>query len=118
MNVEGKRIYLSGPMTGRADLNRAAFAEAREGLLRAGAEGVYDPASGPHAAMWAKAHEADRPRIERAAKEHDMAVFGGLYGRLDALALLPGWEASRGARVERDVAEWLGMDVFEIGEMG
>lgn len=43
-------------------------------------------------------------------------VPGGIEPLYDAIALLPGWEESEGSRVEKLVAEAIGLDVVELGE--
>jgi hypothetical protein len=42
--VDGKNIYLSGPMTGVRGMNREGFAAAEITCLEGGAEDVYNPA--------------------------------------------------------------------------
>ena len=42
--IEGRAVYLSGPMTGREDWNRAAFAEAERACRDVGACHVFNPA--------------------------------------------------------------------------
>ena len=44
IDITDRKIYLSGPMTGIEDYNRAAFDGAVLDLLDAGADEVYDPA--------------------------------------------------------------------------
>jgi hypothetical protein len=93
------KVYVSGPMTGIEQFNHPAFANACEILRLAGYE-----AESPH---WA-------PELEswEAYMRHDLA----LLLRCDAIAMLPGWEHSRGARLERLVAEALGLPVWYIDE--
>lgn len=49
--MRGVRIYLSGPMTGRPNLNREEFAKAAA-LLRAGGYEVVSPGELPDALTW------------------------------------------------------------------
>ncbi len=93
------KVYVSGPMTGIEHFNHPAFEAACEILRLAGYE-----AESPH---WA-------PELEswEAYMRHDLALLLGC----DAIALLPGWEHSRGARLERLVAEALGLPVWYIDE--
>lgn len=91
--------YIAGPMTGLPDFNFPAF-DAVAAELRARGTEVVNPADNG-------AEGTDKPWT------HYMRL--GLLGLLecDAIVLLPGWENSRGARLERHVAEQLGMPVSE-----
>lgn len=94
-------IYLAGPMSGLPDFNRPAFDDAKDVLCGAG-HFVINPADvrlGPDA-TWADYMRAALQRITLA----------------DAVALLPGWENSRGARLERHVATELGLPVRTLNE--
>lgn len=92
------RLYLSGPMTGVAEHNAPAF-NAAAAKLRALGHEVFNPAEHGFEAMpW-----ADYLR-------RDLAELLGL----DALAMLPGWTASRGAQLEVHVAKSLGMPVLPV----
>jgi hypothetical protein len=78
------RWYLSGPMTGLPDFNRPAFhAVARQ--VRAAGQGELNPAElCPPGLRWAAAMAIDLRALDTA----------------DGVILLPGWERSRGARIE------------------
>lgn len=89
------KVYIAGPITGRPDLNRIAFGDAVDGLRAAG----YEPLS-PHG-----------PLIEGWEWEHYMRRALTLMLTADAVALLPGWEDSRGAALEAHLAANLGMQV-------
>lgn len=101
-----RRYYLTGPMTGIPQFNFPAFREAAEHLREQGIE-VISPA------------ELDGPGIAAAAEvSADGALpdgtkicgqtYGDMLGRdvkivideVSGLILLPGWEKSRGARIE------------------
>lgn len=91
------RLYLAGPMSGLPDFNYPAF-HAQAARLRAIGWQVENPAENPAPACgsW------------------------GAYMRLaiaqlvqcDSIWLLPGWQDSRGARIEHDLATALGMTVL------
>ncbi|GMA57230.1 uncharacterized protein DUF4406 [Alicyclobacillus sacchari] len=93
-----KRVYLSGPMTGLPDLNRPAFFEAATKLRKYGHE-VMNPAElcGVDEA-WTSAMRKDIRLLMDA----------------DCVVTLPGWEHSRGARLEVYVASQLEMPVYSI----
>lgn len=95
MPVKDKRvvIYLSGPMTGMPEYNYPAFHAARDALIAAGYE-VISPARGMVEGWdWAA-------YMRRALRDVCDA---------DAVAALPGWEGSRGARLEMACAQALGL---------
>lgn len=91
------RIYIAGPMTGLPEFNYPAFnAEAKR--LRALGYEVENPAENPAPACktWAGYMRKALPQMLSC----------------DAVALLPGWQSSKGARLEITVARELGMRVL------
>lgn len=92
-----KRIYLSGPMSGIADHNFPAFHE-WAAKLRADGFDVVNPAELPEGNTW-----EDCLRIDL----REMCTCS-------AIALMPGWEGSKGANLELHVAHRLGMEVMHL----
>lgn len=94
--MSGPRIYLAGPMTGLQDFNYPAF-HAEAARLRALGYQVENPAENPEPACgsWAM--------YMRAALRQLLTC--------DRVALLPGWEGSKGAREEVRVSATLGIAV-------
>lgn len=86
-------VYIAGPMTGLPEFNFPAFNHAEAALRRAGYDVLSPARRPPDGSTWAT-------YLRRA-----------LYDVLasDAVALLDGWEASRGAILEVNVAASLGM---------
>lgn len=95
-------VYLSGPMTGLVDLNYSTFAEVAAALRGQGVT-VVSPHEVPHPH---ETHPGSLPWTNY--------LRGDLKALLDcdAIALLPGWPASRGARLELTIATQLDFDVF------
>ena len=116
-----KKVYLAGPMRGIADFNFPAFKRAAADLRSQGYT-VFNPA------------EADERRhgpgvgqnnpqgsVELAEAQHGFCLREALAHDLDwictfadAIALLPGWQNSKGATAERAVAEALGLEIWEV----
>ena len=94
------RIYIAGPVTGRPDLNRDAFEEARLALEAAGYEAVVPLDLVPADAEWGYA----------------MRQCIASMMTCDGVARLPDWRSSRGARVETELARGIGMEVRDVGE--
>ena len=89
--------YIAGRMSGIEDFNHPAF-HAKAAELRAAGEDVINPAEfdaeiGP-----------DQPW--ETYLRRDLIL---LAGQCDKIVLLPGWEDSKGASLERYVGEQLGM---------
>lgn len=93
------RLYISGGITGIPDFE-AAFAAA-EAQLRAVGHEPLNPA-------------ALQPAVEERAWVDYMRADLKLLVDCDAIALLPGWERSKGARLEVEVATALGMPVQPV----
>lgn len=87
------RIYLSGPMTGLPDFNYPAF-NAEATRLRALGYTVENPAENPEQSSWGDY----------------MKVALRQMLTCDVIAVLPGWKDSRGARMEVEIAERVGME--------
>lgn len=97
-----RAIYLAGGMTGHADLNFPAFQEAAT-KLRAAGNFVFNPA------------EASMPRSDQPYYRACMAVnMAWICAHAEAIALLPGWEASKGATAEKALADALRLPVFYL----
>lgn len=97
-----KRLYIAGPMTGLPDLNYPAFnAEAER--LRALGYHVENPAENPE------------PECGTWLGYMRMAIVQLV--NCDIVAMLPGWGASTGASIERDLAIDLGLEVVMANEI-
>lgn len=96
---EPKRIYIAGPMTGYPDCNFQAFHAAAERLAAAG-WAVFNPAEN-------FGGRKDLPREEYLRL--DLAALA----QCDAIAMLPGWEDSRGAKLEYLVAHEMGCAIID-----
>lgn len=96
------RLYLAGPMTGFEDFNFPAFNK-MAAELRARGYVVENPAEHGvvEGADWADYMAYDLTRL-------------GLCGQV---ALLPGWENSKGARLEVHIARELGMQVVNAHDL-
>jgi hypothetical protein len=106
-----KKIYLAGPMKGIPDYNYPAFAEAAQKLRDEGHE-VFSPAEADIEKWGSKeachAHfDRDRLGALRIALGQDLAY---ITGHATAIAVLPGWENSKGVAAELATAKALGIE--------
>ncbi len=90
------RVYLSGPMSGLPELNFPAF-HAAAARLRAEGLQVVNPAE----------INPDGEMTWEACMRQDIKALCDC----DAIVLLPGWQASKGAHLELHIAHRLGMEV-------
>ena len=94
-----RRIYIAGPMTGHRDLNFPAFHDAARRFVEAGWEAL-NPAEN-----FGGRTDLPRSTYMRA----DVAVLLQCH----AIALLPGWEHSVGARLEYLIARELALPIYD-----
>ena len=113
----GERVYLCGPMAGKPLLNKAMFDEVAEFVKSKGRVPVN-----PH----------DIPPYEHPGKDCEVVYGyktpeghdGGCYLRADIAVMvtcdriirLPGWEESKGATIEVEVATRLGIPMEDYAE--
>ena len=98
------RLYVAGPMTGYPEFNYPAFRAAERELREAGFEVLcpvdseqHNPTPGkPQAWDWYMRH-ALRMVLDA-----------------DGIALLPGWEDSRGATLEHHIGQSLGLECRSV----
>ena len=90
-------IYLAGPMTGIKDWNKPEF-DRVEQLLSAAGHTVLNPAS-----------HIPKCRPEAISHAEYMKISFAMIDAAEALVLLPGWENSKGANLERDHADRNGL---------
>lgn len=92
-----RRTYLAGPMTGFPDLNFPLF-HAEAARLRQEGHQVINPAE----------INADPSMSWEACMRADIAELV----TCQAIAMLPGWQKSRGATLEHHIATRLGLQVI------
>lgn len=119
-DFNSKRVFLSGPMSGKPDWNREAFAQAEKRCYELGADWVYNPAK-------------DAPREGEPVAEHEQYMnvtlheltrwVNGAHSIVDSrpfydvLVLLDGWEKSDGALMESSTAFECGIPYVLAGEV-
>lgn len=91
------RIYIAGPMSGLPDFNYPAF-DRRAAELRALGWIVENPAENPVPPCGSWAGYMRMALCQLATCTH--------------IHMLPGWEQSKGARLEWHIAEALGLEVL------
>ncbi len=96
-----RTIYVAGPMTGLPDFNYPAF-NAAAATLRAQGHTVLNPAENPVPACgtW----------------QGYMRMALAQLVQCECIVLLPGWADSKGALIERKLAQVLGMDVMHFAD--
>lgn len=92
----GRRIYISGPMTGVPEFNAPAFREAAD-LVRAAGDDPVNPAE-----------LCDPSWTWQQCMRADIAALC----TCDAILLLPGWERSNGAQLELHIAHRIGLEIL------
>lgn len=95
------KLYVAGPMTGLPEFNYPAFREATERLVALG-WAVEDPST----------------NVNPTPDDYHGWLRAGLAQLItcQGVALLEGWEASGGARLEVNVAATLGMHVRPLND--
>lgn len=117
------KIYVAGPMRGIPEFNFPAF-NAAAARLRLEGHSVFNPAEKDnerHGVDISKGNATGDETI--AAKQHGFNLREALgldlafiCAEADAIALLPGWESSKGAKAEKATAEALGLEVLYLAE--
>jgi Domain of unknown function (DUF4406) len=115
------RVYLSGPMRGIPKFNFPAFHEAADSLRAAG-HFVFSPAEADierHGTDISIGNETGDE--DKAATEHGFSLRDSLLGDItwiirhaEAIALMPNWQHSKGAKAEKAVADALGLEVIYL----
>ena len=98
------KVYISGPMTGIEDYNKPAFMKAAETLRAQGYE-VVNPAE--------IAQEVSKVLKDPQWTDYMRADLKALCG-CDRVAMLDGYENSKGAMIEISLAVELGLELVEL----
>lgn len=118
------KIYLAGPMRGIAAFNFPAFF-AYAAALRAHGHDVFSPAERDNQRHGVDiSADNDTGDEALASEQHGFNLRVALAEDLeyicmhaDAVALMPGWECSRGARAEKATADALGLQIIYLGSL-
>lgn len=92
------KLYISGPITGKEDLNRANFEETEDLLLQKG----FSPVN-PHKLPMDIPSQSWENYMRRDLKS---------LCDCDGIVMLDGWQKSRGAKLEFMLALELGLHIF------
>lgn len=113
------KIYLAGPMRGIPEFNFPAFMAAAA-ILRSQGHFVFNPAERDNDKHGTDISKGNATGCEAtAAKVHGFSLREALGADLayicaeaEAIALLPGWQNSKGANAEKATADALGLEVM------
>lgn len=97
--IHCRAVYIAGPMSGIPGLNYDAFHDAARQLRAHGLQ-VENPAENP------------QPPCKSWLGYMRMSLVQ--ISRVDGVVMLPGWEESRGARLEHHIATSLGLPVWPL----
>lgn len=132
VDLNGKTVFLSGPMSGIKNMNVEVFAAAHHIVRNLGARAVYNPAI---EYLTTDPEYGDRTHEQWMAQcIHEitkMEYNGHLAGYLnvsgnrsylyrpkyDVLISLPNWHDSDGACIERRVAQACGIECYNLNEI-
>lgn len=106
--MRGCTVYISGPMRGYPNLNFPAFDEAAA-LGRHWGFKVISPAEEDRKRGVDPATFKDSPQSSREFARRDI----DLLFDCQAIAVLPGWDKSRGAHAEVALARWLELPILD-----
>ena len=115
------KLYLAGPMRGIPEFNFPAFRAAAAQLRSQGYE-VFNPAERDNERHGCDISIGNVHGDEKLASEQhgfNLRVALGddlayICKEADGIAMLPGWEKSKGATAERATAIALGLEVIEL----
>ena len=97
-------IYIAGPMTGIKDYNYPAFDDAERSLMANGHE-VLNPASND---------EQFNPYGKEMPWDWYLRHAIRMLTKASSMAMLPGWEMSKGAMLEHNIGSALSLDIREL----
>lgn len=115
------KVYLAGAMRGIPEFNYPAFHDAAR-LLRSAGHEVFSPAEADMEVYGTDISKGNVNGCEaQAAKDHGFDIrkalgidLAWICAHAEAIALLPGWENSKGAKAERATAEALGLKIIDL----
>lgn len=96
--VKGKKVYLSGPITGKKNY-KGLFLYVEELIKLCDVFRIFNPAS----------QIPDSLDYEQAMKRCVAAL-----AEYEAIVMLPGWHTSKGARLEHDIALACGINIIDL----
>jgi hypothetical protein len=120
-SIAGKKVYVAGPMRGIPEFNFPAFHAAATALRSIGCT-VFNPAERDNETHGTDISKGNATGDEaQATKDHGFNLRDALGDDMayickhaEAIALLPGWQNSKGAKAERATADALGLIIVEL----
>lgn len=107
------KLYIAGPMSGHPDWNYPAFFTAETELHGLG-HGTINPARTDGDTLAAALASAGNPDNPNRSHEYYLKIELPQMIGCDGLVVLPGWQKSRGARLEVEIAQALSMPLYVL----
>lgn len=109
------RVYISGPISGKPNLNKDAF-DHEERLLREVGYDVFNPHSITRPSEetlqeWWAVSENVESRYREKEWQYYMRICIGQIPLCDEMLMLPNWQNSKGSVWEHRIAHMLGMPI-------
>ena len=109
------RVFISGPISGKPNLNRDAF-DHEERLLREAGYETFNPHSIAKPNLiaeeeWYHLYMQTGVPVETSRWRYYMGVCVGQIPLCDSMRMLPDWQNSRGAVWEHRIAKMLGLEI-------
>lgn len=114
IETNAPKAYLAGPMTGFPLLNFPAFDEAQEVLEELGWDVISPVELDREFGIDEHNPPEMTPALMKVIIQRDITAILSLDPVKDAIAMMPGWEKSKGATAELFFARWYGLDVIGI----
>ena len=108
-----KVVYICGPMRGYPDYNFPTFDRAERILRNRGYHPVSPAAMDRLFEGWGAAPPGDAEFTQSDFKRFILRDLVALMD-CDAICMLPGWQDSKGAKLEKALAEFLGLEEVEL----
>ena len=112
--VKGKRVFLSGPMSGIDHYNAPEFTRAHAVCKEAEAFSVFNPAEEWLNGYETRSHEYYLRTCVHELTRERLEDYEPFY---DVVVQLPGWENSEGAKTEAIVASACGIPCIALDDV-
>lgn len=111
--MNAHRVYIAGPMSGHPKFNVPAFVAAQKNLVAQGLDAILpvdmDSPAERRQLLASKDGSEPGPRSWATLLSEDLKLIGDTG--VEGIAVLPGWQYSKGAKLETYFSRLLGLEI-------